>query len=85
MWPEPIPLRVKLYGNLEELRTVAFVKTTYISVKSTTTTKKKKKKKCTVTGGDSNFHPSVSVHYYDNSATTKLNDNNNGQCLSTSL
>ena len=26
MWPEPIPLRVKLYGNLEELRrTAAFV------------------------------------------------------------
>ena len=33
MWPEPIPPRDKLYGNLEELRrTAAFVKATGISV-----------------------------------------------------
>ena len=33
MWPEPIPLRVKLYGNLEELgRTAAFVRVTGISI-----------------------------------------------------
>ena len=33
MWPEPIPLKDKLYGTLEELRrTVAFVKATGISV-----------------------------------------------------
>ena len=33
MWPEPIPLRDKLYGNLEELRTaVAFVRATGIPV-----------------------------------------------------
>ena len=32
VWPEPIPLRVKLYGNLEEQRrTVAFVRATGIS------------------------------------------------------
>ena len=30
MWPEPTPLRDKLYGNLEELRrTAAFVRTTW--------------------------------------------------------
>ena len=33
MWPEPNPLRVKLYGNLEKLRrTVTFVRATGISV-----------------------------------------------------
>ena len=33
MWPEPTPLRVKLYGNLEELRrTVAYVRATGTSV-----------------------------------------------------
>ena len=33
MWPEPIPLRDKLYRNLEELRrTAAFVRATGISV-----------------------------------------------------
>ena len=33
MWPEPIPLRDKLYGNLEELRrTATFVRATDISV-----------------------------------------------------
>ena len=33
MWPEPIPLRDKLYDNLEELRrTAAFVRATGISV-----------------------------------------------------
>ena len=33
VWPEPTPLRVKLYGNLEELRrTAAFVRATEISV-----------------------------------------------------
>ena len=33
MWPEPIPLRDKLYGNLEELRkTTAFVRETGTSV-----------------------------------------------------
>ena len=33
MWPEPIPLRIKLYGSLEELRrTVTFVRATGISV-----------------------------------------------------
>ena len=33
MWPEPIPLRVKPYGNLEELRrTDAFVRATGISI-----------------------------------------------------
>ena len=33
VWPEPIPLRDKLYGNLEELRgTAAFVRATGISV-----------------------------------------------------
>ena len=33
LWSEPIPLRVKLYGNLEELRrTAAFVQATGISV-----------------------------------------------------
>ena len=37
MWPEPIPLRDKLYGNLEELRRT----TTGISVQRTTPTKKK--------------------------------------------
>ena len=32
MWPEPTLLRVKLYGNLEELRrTAAFLRTTGIS------------------------------------------------------
>ena len=33
MWPEPIPLRDKVYGNLEELKTAAFVRATGISVK----------------------------------------------------
>ena len=33
MWPEPIPLRDKLYGNLEELkRTAVFMRATGISV-----------------------------------------------------
>ena len=33
MWPEPMLLRDKLYGNLEELRrTAAFVRTTGISI-----------------------------------------------------
>ena len=33
MWPEPEPLRDKLYGNLEELRrTAAFMSATGISV-----------------------------------------------------
>ena len=33
MWPEPIPLRIKLYGNLEELRpTTNFMRATGISV-----------------------------------------------------
>ena len=33
MWPELIPLKDKLYGNLEELRTIAaFVRATGISV-----------------------------------------------------
>ena len=33
MWPEPKPLRDKLYGNLEELKkTASFVKATGISV-----------------------------------------------------
>ena len=33
MWPEPVPLRVKLCGNLEELRrTATFVRATAISV-----------------------------------------------------
>ena len=33
MWPEPKPLRDKLYGNQEELRmTAAFTKATGISV-----------------------------------------------------
>ena len=33
MWPEPIPLRDKLWGNLGELRkTAAFVRTTGISI-----------------------------------------------------
>ena len=32
MWPESIPLRDKFYGNLEELRTAAFVRATGISV-----------------------------------------------------
>ena len=33
MWPEPVPLRDKLYGNLEELRrTDAFMRATGISV-----------------------------------------------------
>ena len=33
MWPEPKPLRDKLYGNLEELkRTATFVRATGISV-----------------------------------------------------
>ena len=33
VWPKPIPLRVKLYGNLEELkRTAAFARATDISV-----------------------------------------------------
>ena len=33
MWPNPIPLRDKLYDNLEELRrTAAFVRATGISV-----------------------------------------------------
>ena len=33
MWPEPIPLKVKLYGNLEVLRRIAaFVRATGISV-----------------------------------------------------
>ena len=33
LWPEPIPLRDKLYGKLEELkRTVALVRATDISV-----------------------------------------------------
>ena len=32
-WPDPTPLRDKLYGNLEELRkTAAFVRTTGISI-----------------------------------------------------
>ena len=39
MWPEPIPLRDKLYGNLKELRrTVAFVRA--VDIYCTTTTKK---------------------------------------------
>ena len=33
MWPEPMPLRDKLYGSMEELRkTAAFVRATGISV-----------------------------------------------------
>ena len=32
MWPETTPLRDKLYGNSEELRTAAFVKATGVSV-----------------------------------------------------
>ena len=33
MWPEPIPLRDRLFGSLEELRrTAAFVRATGISV-----------------------------------------------------
>ena len=33
MWPEPMPLRDKVYGNLEELRrTAAFVRAIGISV-----------------------------------------------------
>ena len=32
MWPEPTLLRDKLYGNLAELRTAAFVRTTGISI-----------------------------------------------------
>ena len=33
MWPEPIPLRDKLYANLEKLRgAAAFVRATGISV-----------------------------------------------------
>ena len=32
MWPEPTLLRDKLYGNLEELRTAAFVRTTGIPI-----------------------------------------------------
>ena len=33
MWPEPIPLRDKLYDNLEELRrTAAFVRATGVPV-----------------------------------------------------
>ena len=33
MWPEPKPLRSKLYGNLEELkRTAAFLRATGISI-----------------------------------------------------
>ena len=32
MWPEPTLLRDKLYGNLEELRTAAFVQETGISI-----------------------------------------------------
>ena len=33
MWPEPISLRDKLYGNLEELkRTATFMRATGISV-----------------------------------------------------
>nr|KAG5705274.1 hypothetical protein BaRGS_010725 [Batillaria attramentaria] len=32
-WPEPVPLRVKLYGNLEDLqRTATFVRATGISI-----------------------------------------------------
>ena len=31
-WPEPTPQRDKLYGNLEELRTAAFVRATGISI-----------------------------------------------------
>ena len=41
VWPEPVPLRDKLYGNLEELRRTAdFVRATGISVQRAT------KKKC---------------------------------------
>ena len=41
MWPEPIPLREMLYGNLEQLRrTAAFVRATGICVWRTTTKKK---------------------------------------------
>ena len=48
MWPEPVPLRDNLYGNLKELRrTAAFVRATGISVKRTTT-----KKKCARTVGE---------------------------------
>ena len=44
MWPEPKPLRDKLYGSLEELkRTTAFVRATDISVKRT---KNKKNASC---------------------------------------
>ena len=33
MWPEPIPLRDKLYGNLEQLRrTAVFMRATGVSV-----------------------------------------------------
>ena len=47
MWPEPIPLRDKLYGILEELRgTAAFVRAIDISVLRTTTTKKKTTRVC---------------------------------------
>ena len=43
-WPEPTPLRNKLYGNLEELRrTAVFVRATGISTK-------KKKTACLVSG-----------------------------------
>ena len=38
MWPEPVPLRDKLYGNLEEQRTAAFMRTTGISGTSSTAT-----------------------------------------------
>ena len=50
MWPEPKPLRDKLYGNLEELkRTAAFVRATGVSVRRT-----RKKKK---TSPPSSSHP----------------------------
>ena len=43
VWPELIPLRDKLYGNLEELRrTTAFVRAIGISVLCTKKSKKKK-------------------------------------------
>ena len=42
VWPEPKPLRVKLYGKQEELRkTATFERATDISFSRTTTKKKK--------------------------------------------